>query len=77
MTESESGARPPEPVPAEELPAEDVQDIAEDLKDDIRLGHFEEDTSAVLEERLDEAGIRMRPEDVDELAEDIENDASS
>ena len=73
MTEFDPGDKPESAGAAEE----EVQDIAEDLADDIRLGHFEDDTSAVLEERLDEAGISMRPEDVDDLAEDIENDASS
>ena len=54
-----------------------VEDIAGDVRDEIRLGHVEDEVSHVLEERLDEAGISMRPEDVDDLAEDIERDVSS
>jgi hypothetical protein len=33
--------------------------------------------SHVLEERFEDAGIELRPEAVDELAEEIEKDASS
>ncbi|MFE4542986.1 hypothetical protein [Arthrobacter sp. NPDC056727] len=54
-----------------------VEDIAEEVRDEIRLGHVEDEVSHVLEERLDDAGIIMRPEDVDDLAEDIERDVSS
>jgi hypothetical protein len=54
-----------------------VEDIAEEVRDEIRLGHVEDDVSHVLKERLDGAGISMRPEDVDSLAEDIERDVSS
>ena len=54
-----------------------VEDIAEEVRDEIRLGHVEDDVSHVLRERLDGAGISMRPEDVDSLAEDIERDVSS
>lgn len=53
-----------------------VEDIAEEVRDEIRLGHVD-DVSHVLRERLDGAGISMRPEDVDSLAEDIERDVSS
>jgi len=53
---------------------ETVEDI---VRDEIRLGHVEDEVSHVLEERLDDAGISMRPEDVDDLAEDIERDVSS
>ncbi|WP_309105319.1 hypothetical protein [Arthrobacter sp.] len=63
--------------PAREDTAEAVERIAEDIRDDVRLGHVQDDVSHVLEERLDEAGIEMRPEDVDDLAEEIEKDASS
>lgn len=56
---------------------ETVERIADDLRDDVRLGHVQDDVSHVLEERLEEAGIEMRPEDVDDLAEEIEKDASS
>ncbi|HEY3574412.1 MAG TPA: hypothetical protein VGK98_11360 [Arthrobacter sp.] len=54
-----------------------VEDIAEEVRDEIRLGHVDDDVSHVLKERLDGAGVSMRPEDVDELAEDIERDVSS
>jgi hypothetical protein len=54
-----------------------VEGIAEEVRDEIRLGHVEDEVSHVLEERLDEAGISMRPEDVEDLAEDIERDVSS
>lgn len=64
------------PPPAEGI-AETVGRIAEDIRDDVRLGHIQDDVSHVLEERLEEAGIEMRPEDVDDLAEEIERDAST
>lgn len=53
-----------------------VEKIAEDVREDIRLGHVEDDVSHVLKERLDEAGVRVSRAAVDDLAEDIENDAS-
>jgi len=56
---------------------ETVESIADDVRDEIRLGHVEDDVSHVLGERLEEAGIDLRPEDVDDLAEEIERDASS
>ena len=56
---------------------ETPETIAEEIRDEIRLGHVQDDVSHVLEERLEEEGIDMRPEDVDELAEDIERDAST
>ena len=56
---------------------ETVEDIAEEVRDEIRLGHVDDEVTHVLEERLDDAGISMRPEDVDDLAEDIERDVSS
>lgn len=56
---------------------ETAESIAEEVRDEIRLGHVQDDVSHVLEERLEEEGIDMRPEDVDELAEDIERDAST
>jgi hypothetical protein len=56
---------------------ETAESIAEDVKDEIRLGHVQDDVSHVLEERFDEAGISLRPEAVDDLAEEIEKDVSS
>jgi hypothetical protein len=83
---SDSGANST-PVPAgaaeneneqmETAGPETVERIADDLRDDVRLGHVQDDVSHVLEQRLEEAGIEMRPEDVDDLAEEIEKDASS
>jgi hypothetical protein len=37
----------------------------------------QDDVSHVLEERFAEAGIDLRPEEVDDLAEEIERDAST
>lgn len=56
---------------------ETPESIADEIRHEIRLGHVQDDVSHVLEERLEEEGIDMRPEDVDELAEDIEKDASA
>lgn len=64
--------------PAAETDAtETVESIAEDVRDEIRLGHIEDDVSHVLEVRFDKAGIDLRPEDVDDLAEEIERDVST
>lgn len=56
---------------------ETVEHIAEEIRDEIRLGHVQDDVSHVLEERFEEAGINVRPEAVDDLAEEIERDAST
>ncbi|MBX7442314.1 MULTISPECIES: hypothetical protein [unclassified Arthrobacter] len=56
---------------------ETPESIADEVRDEIRLGHVQDDVSHVLEERFEEAGIRARPEEVDDLAEEIEKDASS
>jgi hypothetical protein len=53
-----------------------LEQIVEEVRDDIRHGQVDEDVSHVLEERLEEAGLELRPEAVDDLAEDIENDVS-
>lgn len=68
-----------EPLSAEpaETQEETVEQVTEDVKSEIRLGHVEEDVTHVLEERLDEAGVHLRPEKVDDLAEEIENDVST
>lgn len=55
---------------------ETVEDIAEDVREDIRLGHVQDDVSHVLKERLDEVGLHVSPDVVDDLADDIENVAS-
>ncbi|MCY1673484.1 hypothetical protein OVA06_01935 [Pseudarthrobacter sp. SL88] len=62
------GGTPPEETP---------ESIADDVRHDIQLGHVQDDVSTVLEERFEEAGIDARPEEVDDLAEEIERDASS
>jgi hypothetical protein len=56
---------------------ETPESIAEDVRHEIQLGHVQDDVSHVLEERFEQAGIQARPEDVDELAEEIERDAST
>ena len=58
-------------------PTETPESIADEVRDEIRLGHVQDDVSHVLEERFDEAGINLRPEAVDDLAEEIEKDAST
>ena len=58
-------------------PLETPESIAEDVRHDIQLGHVQDEVSHVLEERFEEAGIDARPEEVDDLAEEIERDASS
>lgn len=64
------------PEPAEVDETEVVEQIAEEVRDDIRHGHVEDDVTHVLEDRLDQAGVSLRPEAIDDLAEDIETDAS-
>ena len=56
---------------------ETPESIADELKDEIHLGHIQDDVSHVLENRFQQAGINMRPEEVDDLAEEIERDAST
>jgi hypothetical protein len=53
-----------------------VEQVVEEVRDDIRHGQLEDDVSSVLEDRLTEAGVELRPETIDDLAEDIENDVS-
>ncbi|MFD5226365.1 hypothetical protein ACFWHT_12155 [Microbacterium sp. NPDC058342] len=54
-----------------------VEQMAEEVRSEIRHGQVEDDVSQVLQERLDEAGVDLRPEVIDDLAEDIENDVST
>ncbi|SDI03549.1 hypothetical protein SAMN04488693_105129 [Arthrobacter subterraneus] len=78
--ESEEGAdvsREPLGIDPPERQEQTVEHVAEDVRSEIRLGHVEDDVTHVLEERLDEAGVHLRPEKVDDLAEDIENDVST
>jgi len=54
-----------------------VERVVDEVRDEIRHGHVEDDVSHVLEERLHEVGVDLRPEKIDDLAEDIENDVST
>jgi cobalamin biosynthesis protein CobT len=63
---------PSDPSDTEEA----VEQVVEEVRDDIRHGQVDEDVTHVLEERLEEAGVSLRPEKVDDLAEEIENDVS-
>ncbi|MGX5716665.1 hypothetical protein [Arthrobacter sp. MAHUQ-56] len=79
---TDSGAGMSDPIDSGEAaagtaPFETTESIAEEVRDEIRLGHVQDDVSHVLEERFEEAGIRARPEEVDDLAEEIEKDVSS
>jgi hypothetical protein len=78
MTDQADTGAPFDDDGAEEVDGvETAESIAEDVKDEIRLGHVQDDVTHVLEERFDEAGINLRPEAVDDLAEEIEKDVSS
>lgn len=54
-----------------------VEHVVDEVRDDIRHGQVSDDVSHVLEERLHDAGVELRPERVDALAEDIETDVST
>ena len=56
---------------------EAVEQVVEEVRDDIRHGQVADDVSHVLEERLHAAGVGLRPEVIDDLAEDIESDVST
>ena len=79
MTDSaDTAGAPSDDAGMDEVDAvETAESIADEVRDEIRLGHVQDDVSHVLEERFDEAGIKLRPEAVDELAEEIERDAST
>ena len=79
MTGSESTDAPFDDVDslAEGTHTETPESIADEVRHEIRLGHVQDDVSHVLEERFAEAGIDLRPEEVDDLAEEIERDAST
>jgi hypothetical protein len=70
---TEDGGSEYDPVDDDEL----IEEIADDVRTDILLGHVEDDVSNVLEERLEEVGLHVPPEEIDELADEIENDVSS
>lgn len=71
MTGEDTSGRPEHPDTGQS-----VRDIVGDLLADIQLGHIDDDVSHVLAERLSRAGFEMRPEEVEDLAEGIENHAS-
>ncbi len=54
-----------------------IEHVVDDVRDEILHGQVADDVSHVLEERLHEVGVDLRPERVDDLAEDIENDVST
>lgn len=54
-----------------------VGHVVDDVRDEIRHGHVADDVSHVLEQRLHDVGVELRPERVDDLAEDIETDVST
>ncbi len=53
-----------------------VARVIEAVRDEIRHGHVHDDVSRVLQLRLSEVGVTMRPEAIDDLADDIETDVS-
>jgi hypothetical protein len=53
-----------------------IAEIAEEVLEDIQHGQVDEDVATVLRQRLEKAGVDLRPESLDSLAEDIENEAS-
>jgi hypothetical protein len=55
---------------------EAVERIAQDLIEDIEHGRVRGDTAEVLEERLKAEDIELRPEAIEALADDIEEEAS-
>lgn len=72
-----------EGIPTDDIPQDGIDDerlveeIAEDVRTDILMGHVEDDVSHVLEERFEEVGLTVPPDEIEDLAEDIENDVSS
>ncbi|WP_169581259.1 MULTISPECIES: hypothetical protein [Microbacterium] len=56
--------------------AETIERVVAEVEDDIRHGRVTDDVSRVLGERLEAAGVALRPDAIEELAEDIENDVS-
>ena len=53
-----------------------VERIAQDLIEDIEHGRVRGDTAEVLEERLKAEDIDLRPEAIEAIADDIEEEAS-
>lgn len=61
---------------SEDLIESKIAEIAEEVLEDIQHGQVDEDVATVLRQRLEKAGVDLRPEALDSLAEDIENEAS-
>ena len=61
---------------SEDLIESKIAEIAEEVLEDIQHGQVDEDVATVLRQRLEKAGVDLRPESLDSLAEDIENEAS-
>lgn len=59
-----------------ENPDDKIAGIAEQMRDDIQLGHIDDDVSTVLRDRLDESGVDVPEEEIETIAEQIEGDAS-
>ncbi|GAB3610659.1 MULTISPECIES: hypothetical protein [Humibacter] len=53
-----------------------VERIAQDVIEDIEHGRVPGDTAEVLDERLRAEHIELRPEALDALADDVEEEAS-
>jgi hypothetical protein len=53
-----------------------VERIAQDLVEDIEHGRVRGDTAEELEKRLKAEDIELRPEAVEALADDVEEEAS-
>jgi hypothetical protein len=77
MTDSDTPFAPDDDAVEGVASMETPESIADEIKDEIHLGHIQDDVSHVLENRFQQAGINMRPEEVDDLAEEIERDAST
>lgn len=61
---------------AEHDDEETIEQVAAEVLDDIEHGRVDGDTAAVLAERLEQRGIRLRDEAIESIADDIETDAS-
>ena len=61
---------------SEDLIESKIAEIAEEVLEDIQHGQVDEDVATVLRQRLEKVGVDLRPESLDSLAEDIENEAS-
>jgi hypothetical protein len=61
---------------SEDLTESKIAEIAEEVLEDIQHGQVDEDVATVLRQRLEKVGVDLRPESLDSLAEDIENEAS-